>query len=82
MQFLMYVTPVVFAMPREGLAATLFAINPLTPILLTARDWLTGLPAEHLAGFALVNSFALILLAIVWIVFRLAMPILIERMSA
>lgn len=82
MQFLMYLTPVVFAMPKEGLAATLFTINPLTPIILTARDWLTGLPAEHLIGFVVVNLSALGLLAAVWIVFRLAMPILIERMSA
>ena len=82
MQFLMYLTPVVFAMPKEGFASTLFSINPLTPIILTARDWLTGLPAEHLIGFVVVNLFTLGLLAAVWIVFRLAMPILIERMSA
>jgi lipopolysaccharide transport system permease protein len=82
MQFLMYLTPVVFAMPKEGLAATLFALNPLSPLILTARDWLTGMPAEHLIGFVAVNLLALVLLAVVWVVFRLAMPILIERMSA
>ena len=38
MQFLMYVTPVVFAMPESGLVAKLFAINPLTPLILTARS--------------------------------------------
>ena len=42
MQFLMYVTPVVFAMPESGLIAKLFALNPLTPLILTARNWLTG----------------------------------------
>lgn len=42
MQFLMYLTPVVFAMPESGLVAKLFAINPLTPLILTTRDWLTG----------------------------------------
>lgn len=82
MQFLMYITPVVFAIPDEGLAATLFNINPLTPVILTARDWLTGIPTEHLFGFCLINLSALLILGIVWIVFRLAMPILIERMSA
>lgn len=82
MQFLMYLTPVVFPMPKEGLAATIYALNPLSPVILTARDWLTGLPAEHLLGFVMVNLFALLLLLAVWVVFRLAMPILIERMSA
>lgn len=82
MQFLMYLSPVVFAMPKEGLPATLFQINPLTPLILTARDWLTGLTPEYLAYFWAVNVSAVILLIIFWIVFRLAMPILIERMGS
>ena len=82
MQFLMYLAPVVFPMPKTGIAATLYDINPLTPVILTARNWLTGLPSEYLTGFLVVNVLALILLVAVWIVFRLAMPILIERMSS
>ena len=82
MQFLMYVTPVVFPMPKSGWAATLFALNPLTPLILTVRDWLTGFVPEQLGPFMLVNIAALALLLVVWVAYRLAMPILIERMSA
>ncbi|MGA7978721.1 MAG: ABC transporter permease [Chromatiaceae bacterium] len=82
MQFLMYLTPVVFPMPKEGIAATIYALNPLSPIILTARDWLTGYAPEHLVSFVAVNVCTGLLLVGVWIVFRLAMPILIERMSA
>lgn len=82
LQFLMYVTPVVFPMPTSGIAATIFAWNPLTPLILTARDWLTGFPAEHLASFLLVNAVVLVLLLLVGVVFRLAMPMLIERMGS
>lgn len=82
MQFLMYLTPVVFAMPREGIAATLFTLNPLTPVILTSRDWLTGGAPEFLGYFLAVNIAAILLLLVVWVVYRLAMPILIERMSA
>ncbi|WP_242523411.1 ABC transporter permease [Thiocystis minor] len=82
MQFLMYLTPVVFPMPKDGWAATLFAINPLSPLILTARDWLTGFPPAFLGAFVVVNLLALVLLLMVWVVYRLAMPILIERMSA
>lgn len=82
MQFLMYFTPVVFPMPKEGLAATLFMLNPLTPLVLTARDWLTGFTPEYLGYFIFVNIAALLLLMIVWVVYRLAMPILIERMGS
>jgi len=81
-QFLMYLTPVVFPMPKEGWAYTLISLNPLTPIIVTARDWVTGQPAELLNSFIIVNLFAVGLLLVVWGVYRLAMPILIERMSA
>lgn len=82
MQFLMYLTPVVFAMPKEGLPATLFQLNPLTPLILTARDWLTGFTPEHLGYFVVVNVVSIVLLFIFWVVFRLAMPILIERIGS
>lgn len=82
LQFLMFVTPVVFPMPKAGWAATLFKLNPLTPLILTSRDWLTGLTPDFITPFLLVNLAATVLLLIVWGVYRLAMPILIERMSA
>ena len=82
MQFLMYLTPVVFPVPVEGLAATLIKINPLTPLILTARNWLTDYPAEYLVYFCGVSFVTAVLLFLMWIVFRAAMPILIERMSA
>jgi lipopolysaccharide transport system permease protein len=82
LQFLMYLTPVVFPMPADGWAALLFRFNPMTPLVLTARDWLTGFTPEYLGPFFLVNACVIALLSIVWVVYRAAMPILIERMSA
>jgi lipopolysaccharide transport system permease protein len=82
MQFLMYLTPVVFPMPKSGWAAVVFSINPMTPLILTTRDWLTSVPPAHIGAFAIINGLLLLLLLAVWIVYRTAMPILIERMSA
>ncbi|KAB2834930.1 MAG: ABC transporter permease [Candidatus Brocadia sp.] len=82
MQFLMYVTPVVFPMPKEGWASTLFRINPLTPVILTTRNWLTNFPSEYLGYFVSVNVIAILLLLFAWAIYRLSMPILIERMSS
>jgi lipopolysaccharide transport system permease protein len=82
MQFLMYLSPVVFPMPSEGWVATLFQINPLTPVILTTRDWLTGFTPEFLGYFLAVNIAAFALLLVVSVAYRLAMPILIERMGA
>jgi lipopolysaccharide transport system permease protein len=82
MQFLMYLTPVVFPMPKGGWAAAIFKLNPLTPLILTTRDWLTGFSPEYLGYFFLINSILIVLLLAVWVIYRTAMPILIERMSA
>jgi lipopolysaccharide transport system permease protein len=82
MQFGMFVTPVAVPMPEGGLAATLLRWNPLSPLILTGRDWLTGNAPNTLAPFLLTNIVAACLLFVFWIAYRLAMPILIERMSA
>lgn len=82
MQFLMYLTPVVFPMPKDSLSALVFQVNPLTPLIMTSRQWLTGLPTDQLGYFVLVNVVTLLLLLVFWVIYRLAMPILIERMSA
>lgn len=82
MQFLMYLTPVVFPMPKSGWAAVIFSINPMTPLILTTRDWLTSVSPAHIGAFTVINGLLLLLLLAVWIVYRAAMPILIERMSA
>lgn len=82
MQFLMYLTPVVLPMPQGGLLAKVFQINPLTPLIATARGWLTGGVLEPSGYFLLVNLAALAVLLMMWVVFRLAMPILIERMGS
>ena len=60
----------------------LFQFNPVTPLVLTARDWITGQPSTTLGYFLAVNLAVVALLLVVWAIYRLAMPILIERMSA
>lgn len=82
MQFLMYLCPVVFPIPLEGWASVLFRLNPMTPLIMTTRDWLTGISPEYLSSFSLINLFIIVLLLAVWVIYRTAMPILIERMSA
>lgn len=82
MQFFMYITPVVFPIPKLGWAAIFYRFNPLTPVIVTARDWLTGITPNLLIEFLLVNLAAIVILLLVLVVYRLAMPILIERMSA
>jgi len=81
-QFLMYLSPVVFPLATTGTTALLMRLNPLTPLIVNARAWFTGQPAQLLVEWSLAVSGSLLLLLVVWMVYRLAMPILIERMSS
>lgn len=82
MQFLMYLTPVVYPLPGTGRLRELLLLNPLTPLIETTRAWLVGGDTQWLLGFLLVNGLAALMLLGVWIIYRLAMPIIIERMSS
>jgi lipopolysaccharide transport system permease protein len=82
MQFLFYITPAVFPMPKESWAALIFKYNPLTPLIETARDWLTGQAPNFLDYYGIVMAVTLILLLFFWAFYRLSMPIIIERMSS
>lgn len=82
MQFLMYATPVVFPMPKEGWIVSVISYNPVTPLIMTTRDWLTGAPPEFLSGFIWVSLVFLGILFMAWILYRASMPFLIERSSS
>lgn len=82
LQFMMYLTPVVFAMPESGVVARLFQLNFMTPLILNGRAWLTGTEGTMLAEFGLVCGVAVVLLFAAWVLFRTTMSVLIERMSA
>lgn len=81
-QFFMYITPVVFPLATTGWTGTVMRLNPLTPLILNARAWFTGQSSQLLGEWFLVLGASAVLLLLMWIVYRLAMPILIERMSA
>jgi lipopolysaccharide transport system permease protein len=82
MQILMYLTPVVYNGPKQGIMRTIMDWNPLTYIVTNLRNVLTGYGIENwpfMIGFAIV-TIALSLLSL--LVYRIAMPIITERMSA
>jgi len=82
MQFLMFVSPVVFPVPSAGWAVRIFERNPLTPLILVARAWLTGDSTESIWPFLSINLLFLAVFLAVCVIYRLAMPIMIERMGS
>lgn len=82
MQFLMFLSPVVYPVPTDGIAATLLQWNPITPLISVSRALLVGSLIESYIPLAVVATCAAAGLLIGWMAYRIAMPILIERMSA
>lgn len=81
-QIWFFLTPVIYPLPKSGFAATLTQLNPVTPVLVTVREWLTLGSTSQLTSFMVVTSFALLFLTLGWLLYRIAMPHLIARISA
>ncbi|AFY47779.1 ABC-type polysaccharide/polyol phosphate export systems, permease component [Nostoc sp. PCC 7524] len=75
-------TPVIYPVPKQGLFATIVNLNPVTPLLVTTRDLATQGFVSDPIGFWVVSATAFGLLIIAWILYRLAIPFIVERMSA
>lgn len=82
MRFLMYVTPVVYAIPKTGVMKTVMTWNPITPIVLTARDLIVGFTPEYSNYFIVVLVICLPLLCIGLVFYRISIPIIVERSNA
>ena len=82
LSMLMYITPVVYVLPKEGMMKTLMEINPLTPLILTTRDLVVGFTPEYLPYYFWVLGISIPLFFIGLLFYRISIPILVERMSA
>lgn len=82
MQFIMYATPVVYAIPNNGVMKSVMELNPLTPLVTVPRDLLTLQVPEFLDYYWLVLVCSIPLLLVGLIFYRVSMPIIVERLSA
>lgn len=78
----LFLTPVVYSPPQSGWFAVLVRWNPVTPMLVTLRECLTGGPWSQIGPFLAVSAVAFVALVIAWIFARLSLPIIAERMSS
>jgi lipopolysaccharide transport system permease protein len=83
LQFLMYVSAVIFPKPKtEGLASLIFNLNPLSHLVTFSRDIFAGVPLESTLEFTVISIFSIALLVFSLIMYRITMPIIIERMGS
>lgn len=80
--FWMILTPVVY-MPLETPPGSLLNwLNPASPLLILARDWTLFGSTEHAAVAIVFGIATLFVMLIGLVVYRVSIPVLVERMTA
>ena len=81
-QLLMYATPIVYPMPGSGFIKDFNAFNPLYYLISIPRDWFTSIEVASAVPVWVGLIVALIILFFGWVLYRITMPIIIERVGA
>ncbi|MGK7935370.1 MAG: ABC transporter permease [Xenococcaceae cyanobacterium] len=80
--FWLFLTPVVYPVPSEGLFSAIIRFNPVTPLLVTTRELATTGVISDPVGFWIASGISLVGLVVAWIIYLVAMPYIVERMSS
>lgn len=81
--FWFFTTPIIFTSPTSGLASILIRrINPMTPLLTTTRELAFGGGLSMPMGLEVASFFTICLLWAAAVFYRIAMPIVIDRVNA
>jgi lipopolysaccharide transport system permease protein len=80
--FWLLATPVAYAVPASGPGRFLAYLNPATPPLVATREWLTGSQLVPGLLFFVVAGATTVLLFVGWVLFRLSIPHLVDRVSS
>jgi lipopolysaccharide transport system permease protein len=82
LSLLMYITPVVYSIPKTGIMKTIMTYNPFTPFILTIRDVAVGGSPEFLNYFIGLTGLGIALFFIGLVIYRVSIPVIVERLSA
>ncbi len=75
-----FITPVIYSVPASSANFVLF--NPVAPLLVTTRQFLTTGQFEYVPAFIIYSMVGLLVLCIGWLAFRLSLPHILSRINA
>ena len=78
----LFLTPIIYPVPEGGTFAAIVKLNPVTSLLVTTRELATTGVLSDPYRFVIVSGLTLVGLFIAWVIFRLALPFAIERVSS
>lgn len=79
LQALMYASPVIYAMPKSGILALVFKLNPLSPVLINARNSFGDFGSLEFEATLFLFLSVLFLFSLALVFFRKSMGIIIEK---
>jgi lipopolysaccharide transport system permease protein len=79
---LIFLTPVAYPPAMGGLLERVIMANPVTTYLLLAREMVFGGFPESLVSASILFGLTILFLLIAWVVYRCALPIVVERFGA
>lgn len=82
LQPLFYLTPIVYAPPDHGIGALISLYNPISPLIKFPREIIISGQVTDLQPFLIVSCVTFFMLFSGWILYRISMPHLIERIAA
>lgn len=77
--FWFFLTPVIYPLPPGS--TSLLSLNPVTPLLVTTRNWLTGETLAITQDFIFVVVLSVLILSFAWVLQRLARPHVVARLG-
>jgi len=81
LRFGFFVTPVIFPLPAEGLARRLMLNNPVTPVVVSGRSFITGSEEAMPTALALVGAGSLVFALFALLIYKVALPFVVERLG-
>ena len=78
----MFITPVAYPQPNHGLLSQLMTYNPVSPLLVGVRELAIQGTLSNVMPFAVISGLSLVGLLVMWIIYRVSIPILVERIAA
>lgn len=82
LQPLFYLTPIVYPIPKSGIGSIFVTYNPISPVIQFTRELLTTGQIIYFGPSMVVFSITFFLLLLSWLLYRVAMPHLVERITA
>lgn len=80
--FLMYLAPVVYPASQEGTIGLLMKLNPLATLITQTRNWLTAQPSYDITLFCIITLAFSLFFFLSLVTYRIAMPMIIERIGS